>query len=70
MLASAEELLVGPLEIGVAAGADVDDEAAALDDAACELEPLLHPANASEADNVMTTEDQILERDNRDIRQQ
>jgi hypothetical protein len=70
VLASAGALLAGALEIGPAAGAGVDDEAAALDDAACELEPLLHPTNASEADSVMTTQDQILERDNRDIRQE
>lgn len=59
----------GALESGAAdttAGAEgVAVTEAELDDAACELELLLHPANAT--DTAMAAENQILEYDNRDI---
>jgi len=47
-----------------------DGETAGLDAAACGLELLLHPANATETDSVTATDDQILKRDNCDISQE
>jgi hypothetical protein len=61
-------LIAGALALAAAA-AGVDDEAG-LDDAACGLELLLHPAKASDTDSVTATDDQILKRDNCDIRQE
>jgi hypothetical protein len=62
-------LAAGVLAAG-AADAEVDGEAAGLDDAACGLVLLLHPASATDTDNVTATDDQILKRDNCDISQE
>ena len=66
---AAGELDAGVLALGAAA-AEVVGEAAGLDDAACGLELLLHPTNAIDTDSVTATDEQILERDNRDISQE
>jgi hypothetical protein len=47
-----------------------DDAEDVDDDAACGLELLLHAATASDTDTATAKEDQILERDNRDISQE
>jgi hypothetical protein len=60
-------LAAGALVLG-ATEAEADD--AELDDAACGLELLVHPANASDTDTVTATDDHVLERDNRDISQE
>jgi hypothetical protein len=62
-------LVAGALTPG-AADPELDGEAAGLDDAACGLELLLHPANARDTESVTATDDQILKRDNCDISQE
>ncbi|HEY5200978.1 MAG TPA: hypothetical protein VIJ31_08700 [Acidothermaceae bacterium] len=62
-------LVAGALALG-AADPVADGETAGLDAAACGLELLLHPANATETDSVTATDDQILKRDNCDISQE
>jgi hypothetical protein len=71
VLAGAADAVLGAgaLESGAAAeaGPAAEVEAAGVEGAACELELLLHPANATESDTAMATEGKILEYDNRDI---
>ena len=67
---AAGALLVAAALTPGAADPELDGEAAGLDDAACGLELLLHPAIARDTESVTATDDQILKRDNCDISQE